>query len=549
MASASPSYIVNIATDVGNGKINTGINFYSRPISTRQVLVAAEELYTAELRDFNLKKYGGDRNAAANTVRFTCVLALVMADPNAPTRASSITTTATDSSSVGGGRSGEKWQEFTDPAQLYPNCQLYVFDTNSPAPERGIIPRAQLVVDADRIPSVAVSTLSPQPTLGPRYPSSRAQTNGGGDVQAAGLGREHSIVASVASTGLSYGGGGGLSGREQLYGGSGTQPYDGRPAVIADERRRGNPPISYNPTNRPSHFVEGGSAASGINNSNVAGGSPQPKGPHANATSSSSFTAGPFRHHHNNDAAMGGVAPGDPVRHLRGNATPPPPSWTGGRPTTAPPPPSNQFHPAEPQQQLLPPPPPAAADRSASRQYLFRQLLGRCVANGQSNPPMNDSISTHTLHGVLVQNEMFFSTEVFSEMTGGRLFLSEGDWAALSLDFAPVLDVLYDRIAAKTQQRTASGEEEDRRRAAERMRDRMDELAEEEARLMARQAVIREEMARMRRDLQRHEQQEKVDKDEKAKEWDVLTKFVGLKLRQHKLKREELQINHQLALL
>ena len=44
-------------------------------------------------------------------------------------------------------------------------------------------------------------------------------------------------------------------------------------------------------------------------------------------------------------------------------------------------------------------------------------------------------------------------------------------------------------------------------------------------------------------------QLEKVAKDEKAKEWDVLNKYVGLKLRQHKLRREEMQINHQLALL
>ena len=209
---------------------------------------------------------------------------------------------------------------------------------------------------------------------------------------------------------------------------------------------------------------------------------------------------------------------------------------------------------------------PSASDRTATRRFLFSQLLSRCVAGGLSNAPHNDSVASHTLHGVFVQNEMFFSTEVFSEMTHGRAFLGPQEWARLSAEFAPVLDVLYDRIAAKTQQKAllaassanhpngSGGEGPNGNRigsaaASDRLRDALDALAEEEARLMARQAAIREEMARTRRELQRREAEEKAEREERAKEWDVVTKYVSLKLRQEKLKREETQINHQLALL
>lgn len=434
-------FIVNIATDVGSGKVNTGVNFYSRPISTRQVLVAAEELYTAELREFNQRTGKGAPNA-----KFTCVLALVMTNPSS---AASVTTSSTATSSA-----NEKWQELTDPSQLYPNCQLYVFDTNSPAPERGIIPRAQLVVDADRISSVAVSSLrsNVQKSFNDREGSAATAASITTVRPAAGSQRP---AASTSSE---------ISANPQLGGGyNGPRASDNRLGIQGEY-------MGTNATPKNTHQS------------------------HMNAsypnTSTNTYT------HSSQQAAASGIT--------------------------------------------------AAPDRTESRRYLFRQLRDRCASLGQGN---GSEIPAQSLHGVMVQNEMFFSTNEFAEMTNNKPFLGEREWAELEADFAPVLDVLYDRIAAKTAQRNQKGDDEDKKRAAERMQSKLDDLEEEEARLMARQAAIREEMAKLRRELQRHEQQSKLASDERAKEWDVLSKYVNLKLRQHKLRREELQINHQLSLL
>ena len=326
-------FLVNVATDLGQGKLNTGIAFTSKPQALQPVFAAVNELYTAErqslLRD--------------TTSRFSTVLGLILSKTS---------------------NSKEKWSELTSVTQLSDGCQIYVFDGDSPPPERGVIPKATLVVNANSI--------SNQASL-PRTPS------------------------------------------------------------VSE------PPVQHNPP------VE------------------------------------------SNDAPHHG--------------------------------------------------------RSAAREFLFEELCRHDQAgSGHSFP-------TQALHSVLVQNDMFFSTSDFSQMTHHRVSLNHNDWLELCSEFSPVVDVLYDRIAAKSRNLSQHQNARDKEKAARQIKDKLDELADEEAALLAKQAEIRDQKAKLRRLLGNMEAEAKAEKDDRSKEWDVVCKFVNLRIRQTKLREEDQSIAHQLSLL
>ena len=335
------TFIVSVATDLGRGKLNTGVDFKTKPQSLQPLFATINELYTAERQSLLRDK----------TARFSTVLGLIMSRT---------------------GSQKEKWAELTSHNQLYDGCQIYVFDGDSPPPERGVIPKASIVVHSNSV----TSHIHPHPTATPQ-------------------------------------------------------------------------PTYQAPTSRT------------------------PSAPHP-----------------------------------RGST---------------------------PIEQALP------GDRREARAFLFDEL---CTQNDNSN-----SFPAQALHSVLVQNEMFFSTSDFSQMTHHRQVLNSMHWEELCDEFTPVVDVLYDRIAAKSKSYSQNQSAKDKEQAVKQLRDQLDELADEEAALLAKQAELRERKAKLRRLMGNMEAEAKADKEDRSKEWDVVCKFVGLRLRQEKLREEDHSIAHQLSLL
>ena len=189
---------------------------------------------------------------------------------------------------------------------------------------------------------------------------------------------------------------------------------------------------------------------------------------------------------------------------------------------------------------------PATPMNPEIREFFFAQL---CRASGSL-----DQISAQRLHQLFVENEMFFSTETFSDLISGRKFLRRDEWKELESQYTPVVDALYDRIASKS---NAHNQQVDRAASSPQLdpaatRSQLQRLQEEEAKMMIRQAQVREEIMNLQRLLQEdvaRQQKNTVQVEDRRKEWDVLQKFVALRLRQNKLRHEEMQINHQLSLL
>jgi hypothetical protein len=329
------TFVVSVATDLGQGKVNTGVDFGTKPQSLQPLFATINELYTAE-RQSLLK----DKSA-----RFSTVLGLIMSRS---------------------GNQKEKWAELTSHTQLYDGCQIYVFDGDSPPPERGVIPKASVIVHSNLVTNPRMASV----TNNFQTPSSRT--------------------------------------------------------------------------------------------------------------------------------------------------------------------PSTQ-HDAIPSETHLP------SDRRAARAFLFEEL---CAQSEDFS-----SFPAQALHSILVQNEMFFSTSDFSQMTRHRQILNRPNWDELCEEFTPVVDVLYDRIATKSRSLSRNQSAKDKEQVAKQLRDQLDELEDEEAALLARQAELREKKSKVRRLLGTMEAEAKAEKDDRSKEWDVVCKFVSLRLRQEKLREENSSIAHQLSLL
>jgi hypothetical protein len=179
-----------------------------------------------------------------------------------------------------------------------------------------------------------------------------------------------------------------------------------------------------------------------------------------------------------------------------------------------------------------------------AREYLFEQL---CRASGSA-----DAVSTQRLHAIFVDNGLVFSTEAFSTLVRGQFQLDRRAWAVVEADYAPVVDALYDRIATKTAahrdllSQPAPVDMSGARRE-------LQALEDEEARLLARHAAVRQRVGELQRAVREEEARvEALDPnagEDRAREWDTLQKFVLLRMRQAKLRDEEEQVNHQLSLL
>ena len=116
-------FVVFVGCDVGNGKLNTGIEFDAKPSSLRELITVAEALYSTE-RQMQL----GDP-----TARFQCVSCMQVL----PSR-----------ERQGG---APTWREIHDIEEVRHKDQLFVFDWATPAPTKGAIPPVQFVVSAKQV--------------------------------------------------------------------------------------------------------------------------------------------------------------------------------------------------------------------------------------------------------------------------------------------------------------------------------------------------------------------------------------------------------------
>lgn len=170
-----------------------------------------------------------------------------------------------------------------------------------------------------------------------------------------------------------------------------------------------------------------------------------------------------------------------------------------------------------------------------AREYLFQQL---CRASG-----MTEAVSASRLHAILAENGLVLTTEQFTEVTHGELTLDRKQWGILEANFVPLIDALYLRLAAKAAHGNAEG-------ALQSLKEKLQQLQDEEHRLLIRHANLREEMAKATRDVRDEEQRVRgLESNDKLKDWSMVQKFIALKLRQNRLRREEDQINKELSLL
>jgi hypothetical protein len=149
------------------------------------------------------------------------------------------------------------------------------------------------------------------------------------------------------------------------------------------------------------------------------------------------------------------------------------------------------------------------------------------------------------LFSVLSDNGLEIPADQFTEITGGVASLDRAAWESLCDSFGPLIDVLFFRLASRVHVR--QGET-----AVVGLRDRLKQLEDEEHRLLIRHATLREEIARVTRDLRDEEERVKraaSDAERRHGDWNMVQRFVALRVRQMKLKREEEQISKELMLL
>ena len=120
------SFTLRVACDVGNGKLNTGIEFGDPPGTLREVVSVIEALYSTELR-----VHRGDDSA-----KFRCVSLMRLKDG--------------------------RWDEIVAADQLAHNMQLFAFDWSTPPPSSGPLPGVQFVVTAHQVRKVAARPLQQQ---------------------------------------------------------------------------------------------------------------------------------------------------------------------------------------------------------------------------------------------------------------------------------------------------------------------------------------------------------------------------------------------------
>lgn len=409
-------FSVLVACDFGSGKLNTKIEFRSvpPPASLADIVAVVEVLYTAELR-----VQTGD-----STSEFHCAVLLLLVDVyQQPANASGASSSNATSEQQRKGR----WVEVTSIDQIPNGAQLFAFDTNSPPPTRGTIPRAQLIVDAGQVLSAHRSSLTGVPHA----------------------------AASAASGSLVM-----------------TPPGPATHTAAVHQQGQHRTPYVQTSAHHPQR-----------------------------RTTISSGTAG-----------------------AAGPSTSPPPSAAAQGPQV---------------------PRATAEDRDA----LFQQL---CIASASATATLSNNsnapqttIAAPVLFTVLTDNGLSIPADQFTDITGGTPAISRGDWNYLCEQFGPLIDVLYFRLAAK-----ASRNQNESSLIA--LRDHLRELEDEEHRLLIRHATLREEIARATRDVREEEERMKrveVDSDRRNSDTTMVQKFVSLRVRQMRLKREEEQISKELMLL
>lgn len=187
-----------------------------------------------------------------------------------------------------------------------------------------------------------------------------------------------------------------------------------------------------------------------------------------------------------------------------------------------------------------------------ARDFLFAQL---CRASGDKG-----LVSGQRLHTIFVENGLTFTTETFARMLEGSFDLDRAAWERFVAAYGPVADALYDRIATRSalraqqqqQQRRGEGPNAQSKDVAS-LREELGALEEEEQALRARIAAVKQRALQVQRDLREEEARQAALKpnatEDRAKEWDMLQKYVNLRIRKAMLREEEAQINHQMALL
>jgi hypothetical protein len=193
------------------------------------------------------------------------------------------------------------------------------------------------------------------------------------------------------------------------------------------------------------------------------------------------------------------------------------------------------------------PSPPSSVDDQALQQ-LFTSLRSRPLRKSggvdSNSSSSSSSLSCAVLHHALSEVGLALPPDVFVEVVEGRGSLSHRDWQALVAEYRPLFELLYVRLAARSGQQAA---ESSLHSASERLR----LLQAEEHRLLIRHAELKRDIAAAARDVQ--EESERVKQQDSGSRQDAtetatVQKFVTLKIRQSKLRREEAQIERELKL-
>ena len=187
-----------------------------------------------------------------------------------------------------------------------------------------------------------------------------------------------------------------------------------------------------------------------------------------------------------------------------------------------------------------------------SLRFLFDQL--RKAATGDSGTPSStSSIPTQLFHKVCVENGLLVSTEDFADIVRGRVELDYHAWHDVAQSFGPLVDALYLRLAERTALRREMERDGSLTRDAPAIQRELDELEDEEIALNARLSALQARRAELNRAMREEQYRasllEPNGTEEQQKEWEMVGRFVSLRLRQLRLKEEEALVTHQLSLL
>ena len=186
-----------------------------------------------------------------------------------------------------------------------------------------------------------------------------------------------------------------------------------------------------------------------------------------------------------------------------------------------------------------------------SLQQLFTALRSRPTTTtrgtrgggGDSSSSSSSSLSSAVLHHALSEVGLALPPDLFVEVVEGRGSLSARDWQSLVAEYRPLLELLYSRLAVRSGQRSAQD-------SLQGATERLNALQAEEHRLLIRHAELKRDLAAAARDVQLEtEKIKKFDGKQDAAEAAGVQKFVALKIRQGKLRKEEAQIERELKLL